>query len=119
MLFLISGSKNDPFNDQVDNAGAGAADSSVHIRIQQRNGRKTLTTVQGLNPDYDLKKIVKVCKKVDTLSALFYNCVTLKSLFRRRKKTKCIILKFQKLTLHTGQEKVNYCVVISRCYNGL
>lgn len=32
-------------------------------RIQQRNGRKTLTTVQGLSADYDLKKIVRACKK--------------------------------------------------------
>ena len=36
----------------------------MHIRIQQRNGRKTLTTVQGLSDDYDKKKIVRVCKKV-------------------------------------------------------
>lgn len=36
----------------------------VHIRIQQRNGRKTLTTVQGLSASYDLKKIVRTCKKV-------------------------------------------------------
>ena len=32
-------------------------------RIQQRSGRKTLTTVQGIHPDYDQKKIVKVLKK--------------------------------------------------------
>merc|ERR1739847_153213 len=35
----------------------------IHIRIQQRNGRKTLTTVQGLCEAYDLKKIIKVCKR--------------------------------------------------------
>lgn len=39
----------------------------VHIRIQQRNGRKTLTTVQGLSASYDLKKIVRTCKKVRLL----------------------------------------------------
>merc|ERR1712223_180284 len=38
-------------------------DGLVHIRIQQRNGRKTLTTIQGLSSDYDLKKIVRACKK--------------------------------------------------------
>lgn len=43
---------------------AGAQEGHVHIRIQQRNGRKTLTTVQGLSDDYDKKKIVRVCKKV-------------------------------------------------------
>jgi len=60
---FAGGSKNDPFNDQVDSVGSGVQDKLVHIRIQQRNGRKTLTTVQGLSTDYDLKKIVRVCKK--------------------------------------------------------
>lgn len=35
----------------------------IHIRLQQRNGRKTLTTIQGLTTDYDLKKITKTLKK--------------------------------------------------------
>ncbi|XP_022209027.1 eukaryotic translation initiation factor 1-like [Drosophila obscura] len=35
----------------------------VHIRIQQRNGRKMLTTVQGLSTDYNLKEIVRACKR--------------------------------------------------------
>ena len=34
------------------------------IRIQQRNGRKTLTTVQGLPADLDQKRILKAFKKV-------------------------------------------------------
>jgi translation initiation factor 1 len=51
----------DPFADE--NEVAGSQDGYIHIRIQQRNGRKTLTTVQGLSVDYDLKKIVKACKK--------------------------------------------------------
>ena len=29
----------------------------IHIRIQQRNGRKTLTSVQGLSEQYDLKLV--------------------------------------------------------------
>jgi len=52
----------DPFAD----AAGGKDDvqeALVHIRIQQRNGRKTLTTVQGLSAEYDLKKIVRACKK--------------------------------------------------------
>ncbi|KAK3611197.1 hypothetical protein CHS0354_009449 [Potamilus streckersoni] len=53
----------DPFNDQSDEVGAGIQEGLIHIRIQQRNGRKTLTTVQGLSTDYDLKKIVRICKK--------------------------------------------------------
>jgi translation initiation factor 1 (eIF-1/SUI1) len=34
------------------------------VGIQQRNGRKTLTTVQGLDKAYDPKKILKAFKKV-------------------------------------------------------
>ena len=55
----------DPFADAQDNElGSIGTDELIHIRIQQRNGRKTLTTVQGINPKYDLKKIVRACKKV-------------------------------------------------------
>lgn len=35
----------------------------MHIRIQQRNGRKTLTTLQGLPDKYDPKKLLKAFKK--------------------------------------------------------
>jgi translation initiation factor 1 len=54
----------DPFAD----ADPLAADdpgrqSYIHIRIQQRNGRKTLTTLQGLPKEYDSKKILKAFKK--------------------------------------------------------
>jgi len=46
-----------------------AADESkhdmVHIRVQQRNGRKCITTVQGLNAELDLKKILKAIKKAE------------------------------------------------------
>jgi translation initiation factor SUI1 len=35
----------------------------VHIRNQQRNGRKSLTTIQGLAEDLDLQKIVKYMRK--------------------------------------------------------
>lgn len=41
------------------NLGSGL----VHIRIQQRNGRKTLTTVQGLESQFDKKKLVRAFKK--------------------------------------------------------
>ncbi|XP_054575906.1 eukaryotic translation initiation factor 1-like [Eptesicus fuscus] len=35
----------------------------IHIRIQQRNSRKTLTTVQGIADVYDKKKLLKAFKK--------------------------------------------------------
>lgn len=55
----------DPFADaSKDEKGGAHGENFIHIRIQQRNGRKTLTTVQGISSQYDLKKIVKACKKV-------------------------------------------------------
>ena len=54
----------DPFADAAKGDEEGVQDGLVHIRIQQRNGRKTLTTIQGLSKEYDLKKIVRSCKKV-------------------------------------------------------
>ena len=51
----------DPFADTGDDETATS--NYIHIRIQQRNGRKTLTTVQGVPEEYDLKRILKVLKK--------------------------------------------------------
>jgi translation initiation factor 1 len=54
----------DPFADATRGDDQGSSDGGlIHIRIQQRNGRKTLTTVQGIADSYDKKKIVKACKK--------------------------------------------------------
>lgn len=51
----------DPFISQ-DKAEEGQT-GVIHIRIQQRNGRKTLTTVQGIDEKYDKRKFLKVFKK--------------------------------------------------------
>ena len=74
----------DPFADEVDllegKEEVGSQENNIHIRIQQRNGRKTLTTLQGLSKGvflffscneicsysgsaYNLKKILKAFKK--------------------------------------------------------
>ena len=37
--------------------------STIHIRIQQRNGRKCITTVQDLPEELDLKRLMKHAKK--------------------------------------------------------
>mmetsp|Transcript_35036 Transcript_35036/g.89524 ORF Transcript_35036/g.89524 Transcript_35036/m.89524 type:complete len:115 (+) Transcript_35036:775-1119(+) len=34
-----------------------------HIRLQQRNGRKSLTIIQGLNEKLNIEKIIKALKK--------------------------------------------------------
>ena len=38
-------------------------DNYVHIRIQQRNGRKSVTTIQGLASNLDYERIMKSMKK--------------------------------------------------------
>merc|ERR1719262_497214 len=56
----------DPFNeldDWADDEPAPAQSSLVHIRIQQRNGRKTPTTCQGIPEQFDLPRIMKAFKK--------------------------------------------------------
>ena len=50
---------NDPFATKE----TGRDNSKIHIRVQQRNGRKCITTVQGLADDLDIKKIAKALKK--------------------------------------------------------
>lgn len=68
LLFYLPPSPPDPFADATkgdDRLPAGTEDY-IHIRIQQRNGRKTLTTVQGISADYDKKKLVKAFKKVQS-----------------------------------------------------
>lgn len=59
----------DPFADATkgDDLLPAGTEDYIHIRIQQRNGRKTLTTVQGIADDYDKKKLVKAFKKVKVL----------------------------------------------------
>ena len=37
--------------------------NKIHIRIQQRNGKKSITTVQGLPLDLDFKKLTRTWKK--------------------------------------------------------
>ena len=35
----------------------------IHIRIQSRNGRKSISSISGLDKDLDLKKLCKYLKK--------------------------------------------------------
>jgi len=55
----------DPFADTGgDSIGSDPKQNkNIHIRIQQRNGRKTLTTIQGLPKEFDLVRILKRLKK--------------------------------------------------------
>ena len=53
----------DPFAEANAEDSAVGAKEYVHVRIQQRNGRKSLTTVQGLRKEYSYNKILKDLKK--------------------------------------------------------
>ncbi|KAJ5884981.1 eukaryotic translation initiation factor SUI1 [Penicillium taxi] len=55
----------DPFAEAEEATGGDTSKSEgyTHIRIQQRNGRKTLTTIQGLNTSVDPKKVLKAMRK--------------------------------------------------------
>ncbi|CAJ2639766.1 translation factor SUI7 [Trifolium pratense] len=52
----------DPFAEAKDSDSTGTA-GYVHIRIQQRNGKKSLTTVQGLKKEFSYEKVLKDLKK--------------------------------------------------------
>ncbi|KAL3807168.1 hypothetical protein ACHAXA_002647, partial [Cyclostephanos tholiformis] len=52
----------DAFKDAADEPGASQGDK-VHVRVQQRNGRKCITTIAGLADDLDIKRICKAFKK--------------------------------------------------------
>ncbi|KAH7836082.1 hypothetical protein Vadar_032522 [Vaccinium darrowii] len=50
----------DPFADANDSV---VVEKFIHIRNQQRNGKKSLTTVQGLKEELSLEKILKDLKE--------------------------------------------------------
>ena len=63
VFILVEFRLSDPFADaNAENSGAGS-NEYVHIRVQQRNGRKSLTTVQGLKKEFSYNKILKDLKK--------------------------------------------------------
>ena len=63
-LSLLSSPSFDAFKDSADGTTSSSAQKDkVHVRIQQRNGRKCITTVEGLAEDLDLKSICKAFKK--------------------------------------------------------
>lgn len=55
-------SSTDAFEDAGDKGGV-SSEEKVHVRVQQRNGRKCITTVAGLADDLDIKRICKAFKK--------------------------------------------------------
>ena len=54
---ILNNMDTDPFKTETNN------EELIHVRLQQRNGRKTLTTIQGLSKDIEFKKLLKAFKK--------------------------------------------------------
>lgn len=50
-------------NELDDSTSSSTIRSVVHIRVQQRNGKKSITTIQGLANDLDKNKIIHALKK--------------------------------------------------------
>uniref|UniRef100_A0A0G4HXR3 SUI1 domain-containing protein n=1 Tax=Chromera velia CCMP2878 TaxID=1169474 RepID=A0A0G4HXR3_9ALVE len=61
----ISAGATDPFAgmDEVGGDKAKSASNFVHIRNQMRNGRKSITLIEGLSTEFDFKKLLKAWKK--------------------------------------------------------
>jgi translation initiation factor 1 len=53
--------RKDAFEEAFTSAGLQV--DKVHIRVQQRNRKKCVCTVQGLAPDLDLPRILKALKR--------------------------------------------------------
>ena len=53
----------DPFDTYDAFKQNSLAKNKYHIRVQQRNGRKCITTLDGLEEDLDLKRICKAMRE--------------------------------------------------------
>ena len=53
----------DPFDTYDAFKQSSLTKNKYHIRVQQRNGRKCITTLDGLEEDLDLKRICKAMRE--------------------------------------------------------
>ena len=60
---IMNFDEKDAFAEAGQLTGIGTYGGKVHLRIQQRNRRKCVLTVQGLADDLDLKKICKALRR--------------------------------------------------------
>ena len=59
-MSILFPSRDNPFEDIETKKQV----SIVHIRIRQRNGRKTVTTVEGIGEEFDLPKITQYIRRM-------------------------------------------------------
>jgi translation initiation factor 1 len=57
--FGVLPSSFDPLADAARAENAATPKDVVHLRVQQRNGRKTLTTVQGISAGFNHARILR------------------------------------------------------------
>jgi translation initiation factor 1 len=53
----------DPFDSYDEFKQGSLTKKKYHIRVQQRNGRKCITSIDGLEEDLDLKRICKAMRE--------------------------------------------------------
>ena len=63
MNSIMNFEEKDAFAEVDQLTDIGTHGGKVHLRIQQRNRRKCVLTIQGLADDLDLKKICKALRK--------------------------------------------------------
>jgi translation initiation factor 1 len=61
-------SKGIDFDNKESSSSAIPTNLPVHLRLQQRNGRKSITIIEGLARDLNLKKIAKALKQTFSTS---------------------------------------------------
>ena len=72
-MSIMNLDKRDAFAEAEEEGGDT---SKIHIRVQQRNGRKCITLIEGLAEDLDIKRICKVrgvCTRIVDLKAAHYS----------------------------------------------
>ncbi|KAL8675256.1 MAG: hypothetical protein Q9168_000377 [Polycauliona sp. 1 TL-2023] len=109
----------DPFAEADEDTGeTKQSQNYIHIRIQQRNGRKTLTTVQGLPKKFDQKKILKVIKKKFACNGTIVNDNEMGEVIQlqgdqRKDVQEFLVDKKEGLALDAKTIKVTHCVPAS------
>lgn len=68
---IVNLQKNDDLNGFDEDNGQPL----IHLRVQQRNAKKRITTIQGLSEDLNLKQIVKYMKKTYSCNGAIINHV--------------------------------------------
>jgi translation initiation factor 1 len=56
-------SNKDIFDEDIEDDNKVNFANKIHVRIQQRTGKKSICLIQGLSTELDLKKILKTWKK--------------------------------------------------------